>query len=117
MYLKLPHTHVLQQVLRQLEAAFVAMWARGHGFPRFKKRMRSFVFPQLNLESVQRFEGADWVNLPKIGLVKIHLSRPIPEGFEVKQIRVVKRASGYYAMLTLQCDVEVPQALLSGQWV
>ena len=46
--LKLPHT-VLQQALRQLEAAFVAMWERGHGFPKFKKRMRSFVFPQLNL--------------------------------------------------------------------
>jgi putative transposase len=35
--LKRPHTHVLQQVLRTLEAAFVAMWERGHGFPRFKK--------------------------------------------------------------------------------
>ena len=112
--LKLPHTHVLQQVLRQLEAAFVAMWERGHRFPRFKKRMRSFVFPQLNLESVKRFDGADWVNLPKIGLVKMHLSRPIPEGFEVKQIRVVKRASGYYAMLTLQCDVEVSSVSASG---
>jgi len=112
--LKLPHTHVLQQVLRQLEAAFVAMWERGHGFPRFKKRMRSFMFPQLNLESVKRFDGADWVNLPKMGLVKIHLSRPMPEGFKVKQIRVVKRASGYYAMLTLQCDVEVPQISASG---
>ena len=71
--------------------------------------MRSFVFPQLNLESVKRFNSIHWVNLPKIGSVKMHLSRPIPEGFEVKQIRVVKRASGYWAMLTLQCDVEVPQ--------
>ncbi|MEG4303175.1 transposase [Microcoleus sp. D3_18a_C4] len=112
--LKLPHTHVLQQALRQLEAAFVAMWERGHGFPRFKKRMRSFVFPQLNLESVIRFDNADWVNLPKIGLVKMHLSRPIPQGFDVKQIRVVKRASGYVAMLSLQCDVAVPQAPPSG---
>ncbi|MEG4489140.1 transposase [Microcoleus sp. D2_18a_B4] len=112
--LKLPHTHVLQQALRQLEAAFVAMWERGHGFPRFKKRMRSVVFPQLNLESVKRFDGADWVNLPKIGLVKIHLSRAIPQGFDVKQIRVVKRASGSSAMLTLECDVAVPQASPSG---
>ncbi|MDJ0674526.1 MAG: transposase [Calothrix sp. MO_167.B42] len=112
--LKLPHTHVLQQVLRQLEAAFVAMWGRGHGFPRFKKRMRSFVFPQLNLESVKQFNDAHWVNLPKIGLVKMHLSRPIPEDFEVKQIRVVKRASGYYVMLTLQSGVEIPQPSPSG---
>ncbi|WP_414585070.1 helix-turn-helix domain-containing protein [Scytonema sp. PCC 10023] len=35
-----PHIHVLQQTLRQLEAAFVSMWERGHGFPRFKKKMR-----------------------------------------------------------------------------
>ena len=110
----MPHTHVLQQALRQLEAAFVAMWERGHGFPRFKKRMRSEVFPQLNLESVKQFDGTDWVNLPKIGPVKMHLERPIPQGFEVKQIRVVKKASGYYVMLTLQCDIKVPQASPSG---
>jgi putative transposase len=112
--LKQPHTHVLQQVLRQLEAAFVAMWERGHGFPRLKKKMRSFVFPQLNLEVIRRFDGVNEVNLPKIGWVRLHLSRPIPDGFEVKQIRVVKKASGYYAMLTLQCDVEIPQPSMSG---
>jgi len=112
--LKLPHTHVLQQALRQLEAAFVAMWERGYGFPKFKKRMRSFVFPQLNLESVKQFDGNDGVNLPKIRSVKMHLDRPIPQGFEVKQIRVVKKASGYYVMLTLQCDIKVPQASPSG---
>lgn len=115
--LKEPHTHVLQQVLRQLEAAFVAMWERGHGFPRFKKRMRSFVFPQLNLETVRKFEGNWEVNLPKLGWVKMRLSRLIPEGFEVKQIRIVKRASGYYAMLSVAMDVEVPQAVPSGHGI
>lgn len=46
-HLAIPHTHVLQQALRTLESSFVAMWERGHGFPRFKKqgRMRSFLFP------------------------------------------------------------------------
>ncbi len=112
--LKQPHTHILQQVLRQLEAAFVAMWERGHGFPRFKKRMRSFLFPQLNLESLRKGDGVDEVNLPKIGWVRLRLSRPIPEGFEVKQIRIVKRASGYYALLSLQCDVEIPLPPISG---
>lgn len=35
-------SQVLQQVLRAVEAAFVSMWERNHGFPRFKKpgRMR-----------------------------------------------------------------------------
>jgi putative transposase len=111
--LKIPHTHVLQQVLRTLEAAFVAMWERGHGFPRFKKRMRSFVYPQLNKVPVK----GDRVNLPKIGWVKMRLSRPLPEGYELKQVRVVRRASGFYAMLTLQLSVEVPQPMPSGHAV
>ena len=115
--LKLPHTHVLQQTLRQLEAAFVAMWERGHGFPRFKKRMRSFVFPQLNQEIVRESGHDSAVNLPKIGWVKMRLSRPIPGGFEVKQIRVVKRASGYYAMLAIALDVDVPPPQASGHGV
>jgi putative transposase len=101
--LKRPHTHVLQQVLRTLEAAFVAMWERGHGFPRFKKRMRSFVFPELNKEVVKE----NRINLPKIGWVKLRLCRPVPEGFEAKQIRVVKRASGYHALIVFQSNVAV----------
>ncbi len=111
--LKIPHTHVLQQALRTLEAAFVAMWERGHGFPRFKKQMRSFVYPQLNKVPIK----GEMLNLPKIGWVKMRLSRPIPEGFDVKQVRVVKRASGFYAMLTLQLNVDVPQPTPSGHGV
>jgi putative transposase len=32
----------------------------------------------------------------------------------VKQIRIVKRASGFFAMLVLQCDVEIPKATPHG---
>jgi len=109
--LKRPHTHVLQQVLRTVEAAFVAMWERGHGFPRFKKRMRSFLYPQPNTQPVQ--DGM--VDLPKIGRVKMQMSRPLPDGFEVKQIRVVRKASGYYVNLILQGDVSVPDPQPHGE--
>jgi putative transposase len=108
--LSIPHTHILQQALRQLEAAFVAMWERGHGFPRFKKRMHSFVYPQLNQNPVR----GSMISLPKIGLVKMRLSRPIPDGFELKQIRIVKRASGFYAMLCLQSEEVIPESMPSG---
>jgi putative transposase len=110
--LALPHTHVLQQALRTLEASFVAMWERGHGFPRFKKtgRMRSFLFPQMGVNPVQ----GNKLKLPKIGTVKMRLSRPIPEGFELKQVRIVKKASGWFAMLSLQCDVSIPSAMPQG---
>ena len=111
--LKLPHSQVLQQTLKILETAFVSMWERGFGFPRFKKsgRMRSFVFPQMDSSSLV----GDAIDIPKIGKVKMVLHRPIPEGFDLKQARIVKRASGYYVMLSLQCDVDVPSTMPHGE--
>ena len=107
--------HVLQQTLRRLEKAFVSMWEQKHGFPRFKKAgtMRSFVFPQLGVAPVQNGK----VKLPKIGLVKLHQSRPIPDGATIKQARIVKRASGWYVMLTLQWDVSVPSVMPHGEGI
>ena len=104
-WLKEPQSHVLQQVLRTLEAAFVATWEQGFGFPRFKKRMRSFLFPQMNKQVL----SAGRINLPRIGWVKLRQSRPLPEGAVVKQVRIVKRASGFYAMLSLQQDISIPE--------
>ncbi|MEG5160397.1 transposase [Microcoleus sp. AT3-A2] len=105
--------HVLQQTLRRLEKAFVSMWEQKHGFPRFKKigGMRSFVFPEMGVNPVQ----GERVKLPKIGWVKFHQSRPIPDGATIKQARIVKKASGWYVMLTLQWDVSVPMVMPHGE--
>ncbi len=113
--LKKVQSQVLQQTLKRLEVAFVAMWERNHGFPRFKKsgRMRSFVFPQMQGE---RFKPG-MVNLPVIGWVKLRQSRGIPDGGVVKQSRVVKRVSGWYVMLTFQWDVSVPSPMPHGEGV
>ncbi len=46
--------------------------------------------------------------------IKMIVSRPIPEGFDLKQARIVRRASGYYVMLSLQCDVSVPDVMPHG---
>ncbi len=107
------HVHVLQETLKRLENAFVAMWDRGHGFPRFKStnRMRSFNFKQMGVKPLK--DGA--VKLPKIGWVKMRQSRPIPEGFELKQVRIVRRVSGWYAMLVLKLEVDVPDPLPHGE--
>ena len=107
--------HVLQQTLKRLEKAFVSMWEQKHGFPRFKKagNMRSFVFPQLGVDPVQN----QAVKLPKIGLVKFHQSRPIPDGATIKQARVVRRVSGWYVMLTLEWDVSVPDLMPHGEGI
>ncbi|MBV9388226.1 MAG: transposase [Chroococcidiopsidaceae cyanobacterium CP_BM_ER_R8_30] len=73
--------------------------------------MRSFLFPQMGVNPIQ----GNKLKLPKLGVVKMRLSRPIPEGFELKQVRIVKRASGWYAMLILQMDIEVPERMPHGE--
>ena len=109
------HSQVLQQTLKRLESACTSMWEQGHGFPRFKKkgRMRSFVFPQLGKDPLK----PKMVKLPMIGWVKYRSSREIPPDATVKQARIIKRASGWYVMLALQWDVEVPPVMPHGHAV
>lgn len=104
------HSQVLQDVMGRLEKAFNALWNSGHGFPRFKKRFRSFTFPQLGKAPI----GKGTIKLPSIGEVSATLHRPIPDGFEAKQARVVRRPSGWYVQLILEATIEVPDIIPSG---
>ena len=111
--LKTVNAQVLQQVLRKLETAFIDMKRKGLGFPRFKNRyrMRSFVYPQLGKS---QFLKGSQIKLPQLGWVEYVKSRDIPDGFIVKQVRVVRKASGYFLMFTLECDVNIPDPVPSG---
>ena len=88
------------------------MKARGFGFPRFKNkyRMSSFVFPQLNKDPV----SAKSIKLPGLKNVNWRMSRPIPDGFVPKQARIVRKASGYFVMLSLQLNIDIPSPLPHG---
>ena len=68
------------------------------------------VFPQLNKTVV---EGKR-INLPKLGWIKVRLSRPIPDGFVVKQAQIIRKARGDFVVLCIQSDVELPEPTLSG---
>ncbi|MGB3613819.1 MAG: transposase, partial [Elainellaceae cyanobacterium] len=98
--LKTVNAQVLQQVLRKLEVSWESWRLKRSGMPRFKKpnRIRSFVFPQMLKNCI----SADGIKLPQLGLVKVRWSREIPGLFQVKQARIVRKASGYFVMLSLQ---------------
>lgn len=105
-FLKSVNAQVLQQTLKTLDKAFCDMKAKGYGFPRFKKQMKSFVFPAMLKNCLEKGK----VKLPQLGWLKIKQSREYPTGFEAKQARIVKKASGYYLMLTFQSNELVPDA-------
>ncbi|MGK7947282.1 MAG: RNA-guided endonuclease InsQ/TnpB family protein [Xenococcaceae cyanobacterium] len=111
-FLKSANAQVLQQTLRTLDRAWDDMQKRGFGFPRFKNkyRMKSFVFPQLNKNPI----SVNSIKLPGLKEVKWRMSRPILSGFVPKQARIVRKASGYFVMLSLQLDVNVPSPLPHG---
>jgi putative transposase len=115
--------HVLQQTLKRLEQAFVSMWEQGHGFPTlvpqlsFAIALRKQVLCVLScfhrwaltlfttvLSSYLKLVGSSSVNRVKF-----------PKGQVLKQVRIVRRASGWYAMLALQWDVEVPDVMPHGE--
>ena len=85
---------------------------RGFGFPRFKKygQFKSLLFPQFKENPVTNLH----IKLPKTGAIPINLHRAIPAGFAVKQVRILRKADLWYASISLQCDVSVPDPIPHG---
>ncbi len=110
--LKSVNAQVLQQVLRTLDRAFTDMKSKNFGFPRFKNkyRMRSYVYPQMLKDCLK----GNQIKLPQIGWIKFRKSRDIPDSFEIKQARIVRRASGYFIMISMQLDVSIPDVPFHG---
>jgi putative transposase len=109
-YKELP-SHTLQDVIARVEKTFdrwVSGDSNGHrsGKPRFKGqgRFRSIAFP--DPVKPEHIDGR-FIQLPKIGKLKMILHRPIPDGFKVKTAAIVKKVDGYYITLSLQ-DSTVP---------
>ncbi|KAB8334860.1 transposase [Scytonema tolypothrichoides VB-61278] len=105
-------SQVLQQTIKQLHRGWEYFQERGFGFPRFKKygHLKSLLFPQFKESPVTDVH----LKLPKIGIIPINLHRPIPNGFVVKQVRVLRKANQWYASINIQCDVNVPSPMPHG---
>jgi putative transposase len=104
--IKAVHSQVLQDVIARVDSAFAFIKERGFGFPRFKKfgQFKTLNFPQLQADPIRGTQ----IKIPKVGLMPIVLHRPIPQGFDIKSLRVVRKHSGWYVTLCLQADVTIP---------
>lgn len=115
--LSLVHSQVTQDVVKRMHNTWESFKTRGFGFPRFKKfgQYRSFLFPQFAENPITGYH----IKLPKIGLVTINQHRPIPEGFVVKQVRVLSRARNtkWFVVVTIQSNVSVPDSMPYGRGI
>lgn len=104
------YSQVLQECVKRVEKTY-DRWVKGDvngnrsGKPRFKGkgRYRSFTYSQMKQDCIQ----GKFINLPKIGQVKLILHRPIPDGFKIKTATVARKADGWYLSLSLE-DTSVP---------
>jgi putative transposase len=105
-------SQVLQVNIKKLHDAWDSFRKRGYGFPRFKKygQMKSLLFPQFSTNPLTRWQ----IQLPKLGKVPINLHRPIPSGFVIKQVRIVKKAVGWFAVVAIESDIALPSPIPSG---
>ena len=99
-------SQVRPHAIKQLHKGWEYFQKRGFGFPRFKNygQFKSLLFPQFKENPVTNLH----IKLPKIGAIPINLHRPIPSGFVVKQVRILRKAYYWYASISLQCDGSVP---------
>ncbi len=113
--LKSVPSQVLQTNIRRLHDAWDFFIKRGFGFPRYKKygQMKSLLFPQFKENPLTGWQ----IKLPKLGLVQINLHRPIPDGFVIKQVRIVKKAYSWYAVAAIQSDIDIPDPVPHGHCI
>lgn len=98
------HVHVLQRVVSKLDLAFQSFFRRCKagqkpGFPRFKNRDRfdSFAFNNTGFKFAGRY-----LQISKIGAIKLRLSRPFPAGANIKSLTVKRSGQNWYACLAVE---------------
>ena len=124
LFLKSGNAQAMQQTLRKLDRAFRDTKSKGMGFPRYKKKAKSF-----NLLGKIKVDG-NYIKMPLLKEIKFRKSREIPQrtscstastggtpatafracphvGFKIKQVQIIKKASGYYANLLIELDIDV----------
>lgn len=105
------YSQVLQECVIRVDKTFerfVKGDVKGNrlGKPRFKSssRYRSFTYPSVKQNCLE----GKYINLPKLGKIKVILHRPLPDGFKIKTVTVTHKADGWFVNLSLE-DKSVPE--------
>jgi len=114
--LKQVDSTILQDVSKRVDKAFERFivgdsQGKKSGRPRFKTEAdyRTMTFATASNDWIKLIrQNWIYIRLPKLGVVKVRMHRPIPNGFTIKQASVTKKADGWFIQLILE-DISVPQ--------
>ncbi|HEY9296784.1 MAG TPA: transposase [Phormidium sp.] len=94
---------VLQQNVKRLDTAYKNFFD-GRGFPSFKNRSN---FKSFTYTMGVKIQG-NKIYLPKLGWMRFHNSRSIPNGFTIKACTVRKRQNSWYISVRIE-DSTIPE--------
>ncbi|MEA5535925.1 transposase [Crocosphaera sp. XPORK-15E] len=107
----------MQEVCKRVEKTFSRYISgdsngKRSGKPRFKStnRFRSMVFEGggLSIHSCSIGGKYLYLQIPKMGLIKVRMHRYLPDGVILKQVQIIKKADGWYINLRLD-DPTIPE--------
>ena len=93
----------LQNVVERLHDGFSKFFKGEAKYPKYKNRSN---FKSLTVKSGIKIEGSR-IKLGKLGWMRFHNSRPIPEGFTIKSATIRLKSDGLYVSLKIE-DKSVP---------
>lgn len=93
----------LQQVIDNLHDGFSKFFKGETKYPKYKNRSN---FKSLTIKSEIAISG-NRIKLGKLGWMRFHNSRPIPDGFKIKSATVRLKADGLYVSVKIE-DKSVP---------
>ncbi len=93
----------LQQVIDNLHHGFSKFFKGEAKYPKYKNRSN---FKSLTIKSGIAISG-NRIKLGKLGWMRFHNSRPIPEGFNIKSATIRLKADGLYVSVKIE-DKTVP---------
>jgi putative transposase len=99
--------HPLQQTLRDQDTAFTRYFEGKAEYPRFKPKGRgSFRFPDPKQFALE----GEWLKLPKLGWVRLRLSRGLPACGRILNITVSREGGHWFASLCVEHEIAVTAA-------
>lgn len=90
-------------MIERLHDAFSKFFKGKAKYPKYKNRSN---FKSLTVKSGIKIDG-NRIKLGKLGWIRFHNSRPIPDGFKIKSATIRLKADGLYASVKIE-DKSVP---------
>lgn len=93
------YSQVLQDVLKRLDGAYQRFFRQKKGFPKYKKRgqWNSITYPQFKDKPINGF-----IDVPKLGKIKLVYHRPIPEEAKVKTLTLIHEGGKWFACFSIE---------------